>query len=419
MLKLNSEILLTLIILSATNLFAQDWKCIIYGDTRNDRTEHREVLESIVKNTPDYQFIINVGDVVDHGDVESEWEDWRNTVTDVLGSTGQENVPPKYMATPGNHDATETSDGLKNWMQYLPAQNKLYCTDDINESDGKYFTFDHENVRFIILDSDKSDEEGEQYDMLINALSNNIKEWIIVIWHDPIFSFGEKSYEEKFHTLWGTKIYEFGGDIIFIGDAHYYVRTKKMMLNGEKHPPIDSLNGVTHIVTGNGGAPIDVPNPNYDDNGYMVAKAASDNSHYGYTELYFKNDSLYLTHFLRDGSVLDNEIFTPNEKTKISNVNSIKNVNQTQLLQSYPNPFNLSTNITFQLEKESNISIKIYDLNGREIRTLINNQNFTAGIHKVSWNGTNENNQIIANGVYYYKLESDHYSHSLKTILLK
>jgi len=54
-------------------LYAQSWKWVAFGDTRNNKPEHRQVLQSIIANTPDYKFIINTGDVVDHGDIESEW----------------------------------------------------------------------------------------------------------------------------------------------------------------------------------------------------------------------------------------------------------------------------------------------------------------------------------------------------------
>ena len=49
----------------------EPWKFIVYGDTRNNppRRQHSEVLQSIVAITPDYKFIINVGDIVDHGEI--------------------------------------------------------------------------------------------------------------------------------------------------------------------------------------------------------------------------------------------------------------------------------------------------------------------------------------------------------------
>ncbi|MGA1871371.1 MAG: metallophosphoesterase [bacterium] len=102
------------------------WKFIIYGDTRTNDRAHRNVLRSITNNTPDYRFLINVGDVVEDGNSESQWETWQDACNDILGGTGQNNVPPKYMAVPGNHDNLEDSDGRRNWLQFLPGQNEQF-----------------------------------------------------------------------------------------------------------------------------------------------------------------------------------------------------------------------------------------------------------------------------------------------------
>jgi len=308
------KVILLLFILLSNVGFAQDWKCIIYGDTRNDNPEHKEVLQSMVANTPDFKFIISTGDVVDHGDVLTEWEDWYTTVTSVLGTTGQDQTPPLYIACPGNHDATETQLGLANWNNFLSGQNELYCKNISDSSYGKYFTFDYENVRFVILDSDKSSVTGEQLTMLMDVIENNPKQWLIAVWHDPIFDFGEKQYEDEFHDEWGIPLYNHGADFIFMGDAHYYVRSKKLKLNGEKNPPLDPERGTVQIVCGNGGASMDVPDPNFDNNGYMVENYSKQNDHFGYTELHFKNDSLYFKHIFRDGTVFDEAVYSPNPK---------------------------------------------------------------------------------------------------------
>ena len=187
----------------AANGFGQTWQWIAFGDTRNNKSEHKEVLQSMIANTPDYKFIINVGDVVDHGNVLSEWQSWNATTVEVLGSLGQDQIPPKYMATPGNHDATETATGLTNWNTYLPGQLNLYG------NEGKFFVFDYENARFVIMDSDKSAMSGAQYTMLLDTIKNNPKTWLFAFWHHPIFDFGEKSYEDEIHDTWGIPLYQY------------------------------------------------------------------------------------------------------------------------------------------------------------------------------------------------------------------
>ena len=393
----------------SSNIYSQDWKCIIYGDTRNDKPEHKQVLQSMITNTPDFKFIINVGDVVDHGDNESEWEAWYNTATSVLGNLGQDQVPPMYMSTPGNHDATETAAGLANWNKYLPGQVNQYG------NEGKYFTFDYKNARFIILDSDKSSKSGEQYDMLMEAIQNNPQTWLFVITHRPIFAFGNYSYQATIHELWGVPLYENGCDIIFNGHDHFYLRTKKIELNGNLHPPIDLEKGTVQIVTANGGASLRDIYPEKDSNEYLIETYVKE---YGYTVLTVKDDTLCLRHIFRDGSVFEEVVYTPNPKTP-TDINDDKVLSEYNLIQNYPNPFNNSTVIKFTLPEEKKVTIHIYNTLGQKIKNLVQDKIYTAGLHSVVWNGRNDSGDVATNGLYIYEMKAGNFSQSLKMVLLK
>jgi len=403
-----NQILLLLVLISSINL-AQDWKCIIYGDTRNDKPEHKQVLESMKANTPDFKFIINVGDVVDHGDNDSEWADWYTTFTSVLDSTGQNSVPPMFMSTPGNHDATETTAGLVNWNKYLPGQVNQFG------NDGKFFTFDYHNARFIILDSDKSSKTGEQYEMMMDAIQNNPLTWLFVITHRPIFAFGNYSYQDEIHELWGVPLYEHGCDIIFNGHDHFYLRTKKIELNGNLHPPIDLGKGTVQIVTANGGASLRDIYPEKDSNEYLIETYVKE---YGYTELTVRDDTLRLRHIFRDGSVFEEVVYTPNPKTP-TDINDDKVLSEYNLIQNYPNPFNNSTVIKFSLPEEKKVTIHIYNTLGQIIKNLVQDKIYTAGLHSVVWNGRNDSGDVATNGVYIYEMKAGNFSQSLKMILLK
>jgi hypothetical protein len=89
-----------------------------------------------------------------------------------------------------------------------------------------------------------------------------------------------------------------------------------------------------------------------------------------------------------------------------------------QLLQNSPNPFNPSTTIKFYIPNTSDVSIKIYDIMGREVVTLINQQT-TAGYHNVYWNGKNSRGENVASGVYLYRLTAGNFSETKKMNLLK
>jgi hypothetical protein len=83
------------------------------------------------------------------------------------------------------------------------------------------------------------------------------------------------------------------------------------------------------------------------------------------------------------------------------------------LYQNYPNPFNPTTNIKYQIANSSLVSIKIYDLLGKEIETLVD-ENQSLGTYEVIWNA-----EKYSSGVYFYKLISGNFSEVKKMLMLK
>lgn len=73
----------------------------------------------------------------------------------------------------------------------------------------------------------------------------------------------------------------------------------------------------------------------------------------------------------------------------------------------YPNPFNDVTNIFFRLDKKQKVNLEIYNSNGEKINTIINNNIKEKGNYRVKWNGNNENNLAVPNGIYYYHLDTE------------
>jgi hypothetical protein len=87
--------------------------------------------------------------------------------------------------------------------------------------------------------------------------------------------------------------------------------------------------------------------------------------------------------------------------------------NQFELSYNYPNPFNPKTIICFKLKNSDNITLKIYDLKGREITTLTDGY-FPAGKHELQWDASEQ-----PSGIYFYILQAGEYSESRKMILQK
>jgi len=93
--------------------------------------------------------------------------------------------------------------------------------------------------------------------------------------------------------------------------------------------------------------------------------------------------------------------------------------NATALFQNFPNPFNPSTEIAYRLIKNENAMLRIFDINGRLVKTLVESQQQSAGMHSAVWDGTNDRSQPVGSGVYIYQLETERYQESRRMALLK
>jgi len=87
-------------------------------------------------------------------------------------------------------------------------------------------------------------------------------------------------------------------------------------------------------------------------------------------------------------------------------------------LSNYPNPFNPSTTISFNLVEASNVKIDIYSVNGQLINT-VTNEFFGAGQNSVSWDGVDGEGRPVASGLYFYKMKAGRYTSTKKMILMK
>jgi hypothetical protein len=83
------------------------------------------------------------------------------------------------------------------------------------------------------------------------------------------------------------------------------------------------------------------------------------------------------------------------------------------LSQNYPNPFNPSTQIQFSIPQAGFVSLKVYDMLGREVATLVH-QELTPSSYSITWDAAN-----VASGVYLYKLDAGNYSIAKKMVLMK
>lgn len=89
-----------------------------------------------------------------------------------------------------------------------------------------------------------------------------------------------------------------------------------------------------------------------------------------------------------------------------------------RLYQNYPNPFRAHTNIKYSLPTESKVSLSIFDISGRLIRTLVN-QKQSAGIYSIFWDGKDKQRKSVSSGVYFYHLKTDNHQTTNRAIMIR
>jgi len=111
------------------------------------------------------------------------------------------------------------------------------------------------------------------------------------------------------------------------------------------------------------------------------------------------------------GSSIDNLIITLIRYTGLTNISNELPLNYS--LSNYPNPFNPSTNIIFDIPVQDNVKLSIYNLLGQEVKVLVN-EKLNAGKYKLEFNASD-----FASGIYFYKLETENFTETKKMVLLK
>ncbi|TET45302.1 T9SS type A sorting domain-containing protein [candidate division TA06 bacterium] len=88
------------------------------------------------------------------------------------------------------------------------------------------------------------------------------------------------------------------------------------------------------------------------------------------------------------------------------------------LMPGVPNPMNSETVIRYTITNESEVSLKVYDVTGSVVKTLVN-ESVPAGYHSAVWNGTNDAGNKVASGVYFYRLTAGDFNQSRKLVVLR
>ena len=362
-------------------------KILVYGDNRSYPEDHDAVAEQIVNlftDEPEYQSIImNVGDMVANGDGEEDWDNQFfdpqfENIQKMLGSMGMQ-------VTRGNHEGT--GELLNKYFPYPLVRNH-------------YWSFNYGPVHVAIIDQYVPYGNGStQYNWLEGDLKRSNKQWKFIILHSPGWSAGGHGNSTDVQDEIQPLCVQNNVQIVFGGHNHYYARAV--------------VEGVTHITTGGGGAPLYDPDPSYP-NIVQVSK-----SHH-FCKIDINGGELDFKAINSSGDEIDAFVLST---TGINDDSDEQNPTEFSLKQNYPNPFSkgaygkTSTTISYSIpDNQTNsrmVTLTVYDALGREVATLVNEEQ-SPGNYTVELNASE-----LTSGIYFYRLLSGNLVETKKMVLLK
>ncbi len=251
---------------------AQNLKFLAYGDNRTYPSDHDSVCAQMINTytgDPAYQtFCAQVGDWVGNGDLESDWttEFFDRSQPNALSMMA--NLP--IMGSMGNH---EYSGAL--FQKYWPYPF----------AGSRYYSFDYGPVHVVVLDQYVTYTPGSaQYTWLENDLASTTKPWKFMVFHEPGWSAGGHGNNTTVQQYIQPLCLQYAVKVVFVGHNHYYARCE--------------VDGVHHVTTGGGGAPLYAPSTSYP---YVVTAVQV----YNFCEMDIQGDQLSFVARDRDGTVID------------------------------------------------------------------------------------------------------------------
>ena len=229
--------------------------------SQNERQYNRawaNVLENAFEKYPDTDFIINSGDLVDHGDNQKQWAWMFNTGADYLMDT-------YMMPASGNHEGMGTNATVNYFvLPNVPQQDT---------SSGVYYSFDYNNVHIAVLNTNNlaADESlsADQVEWLTDDMLKSDAQWKFVMLHKALYSQGSHYADDDVCAMraqLGALMPTLGIDMVFQGHDHVYMRTGSLVNNALTPYEKVYLNyaddiyraqlqpeGITYVISGTAG----------------------------------------------------------------------------------------------------------------------------------------------------------------------
>jgi hypothetical protein len=257
---------------SAPDSAATKVKFIAYGDTRSYPSTHNQVAARMIatynQDSAYQSVIISVGDLVNSGNYESDWDaQFFNPSYPNIQTMLAQNP---YQSAMGNHEGSGVL-----FVKYFPYPFVA----------ARYWSFDYGPAHFTVIDQYTAYGPGsEQLQWVENDLASTTKPWKFIVFHEPGWSAGDHENNINVQDYIQPLCLQYGVSIVFAGHNHYYARAL--------------VDGIEHITTGGGGAPIYQPLPTYP---HIVATAMA----YHFCKIEIDGPRLNFVAVNTSGNVLD------------------------------------------------------------------------------------------------------------------
>jgi hypothetical protein len=259
-------------------------KFIVYGDSRSHPDIHNKIVGSIISTyttEPGYQtFVLAVGDMATFGAEESNWDSELFGPANINLRQMMRNLP--FLSCIGNHEMYKND--YKGVDTNVSLFKKYFPYPFVG---GTYWSFDYGPAHFVIVDQYSQDFDIKELAWIKKDLASSKKKWKFVCFHQPGWSVvpdelhpNNEDVQEFIQPL----LVKYNVTAVFAGHIHAYARA--------------AVNGVHHITTGGGGAPLYDVNSNSPN--VIVAKKA-----YHYCKVEIDNNVMTFTAVKPNGTVID------------------------------------------------------------------------------------------------------------------
>ncbi len=390
------------------------FRFMAFGDFGDGSNTQKATAAQMLKDDALHSFALLLGDIIySSGDRENYLIDYFPVYKDIISHRA-------WWPTLGNHDIKAKKGAAYFEFFETPANNPSVVEN--------YYSFDYANAHIVSLDDELLFSGADLQKQLawvkldLQAAKSRGQRWLIVMWHKPPYSAGTHSDDEQIQTNFIPALEGEGVDLILNGHSHVAERTyllanhKIINNNLSNYPKKGFETGAVYVVAGAGGKDGAIEKKH-------ALMAFQLGNVTGYESIYINGDTLLGSWIKSNGQTMDQFVMikTGSGQTDVQIVDS--EAVPKNFAVHYPNPFRITNatgeplRIAFELTNPAPVTAVIYDMLGRAVARLSENETYSAGKHVLQWSGRNLASAFVSTGVYFYRIQAGTRVHSAKIMV--